>query len=153
MKCFKHYDKDAVATCVDCGKALCPECTSKFTVPLCDQCVLSRNNVNKQLFIKNGIIMIILFLFGLFTADDGFFNKLMIGYFCAGIPWGWSALNKITPNLFLFMSWFGWVIYFVIKLIISMIIGMFVTPFKIYGIIKGLSDAKGIEDYTNSVNI
>lgn len=153
MKCFEHYDRDAVATCVDCGKALCPECAGKFTIPLCNQCSSSRNNANTQLFIKNGVMMIALFLFGFFTAEDGFLNQLMIGYFCAGIPWGWSFLNKITSNMFLFMSWFGWVIYFISKLVLSMLVGMFVTPFKIYGIVKGLLDAKKLQEYTNSSNM
>ncbi|MDI9624101.1 MAG: B-box zinc finger protein [Methanothermobacter sp.] len=26
MKCNKHSEKDAIAVCVDCGKALCEEC-------------------------------------------------------------------------------------------------------------------------------
>jgi hypothetical protein len=26
MKCFNHSEKDAVATCMGCGKALCHEC-------------------------------------------------------------------------------------------------------------------------------
>ena len=51
MKCFEHYNRDAVATCVDCGKALCPACAGKFTIPLCNQCASSRNNANAQLFI------------------------------------------------------------------------------------------------------
>lgn len=151
MKCSKHYDRDAVSTCVDCGKALCPDCTNKFSIPLCDQCALSRNSANKNLFIKNTVIMIVLFIIG-FSHGHGFFGKILMGYFFAGIPWGWSALNKITPNIFLFMSWIGWIIYFIVKLIISIIIGMFVTPFKIYGIVKGLSDAKALEEYTNNVN-
>lgn len=153
MKCSKHYDRDAVSTCVDCGKALCPECTNKFAIPLCDQCTLSRNSANKNLFIKNTVIMTVFFIIGFSQGNSGnLFDKLFTGYFFAGIPWGWSALNKITPNIFLFMSWAGWLIYFMVKIILSMIIGMFVTPFKIYGIIKGLSDAKTLEKYTSNIN-
>lgn len=154
MKCYKHYDREAVATCVDCGKALCPECTNIFTVPLCNQCAISLNEANKRILIRNSIIMVILFVIG-FSCDStiSLLNRLLTGYLFAGIPWGWSALNRITPNIFLFMSWIGWIIYFIIKLTIAMIIGMFVTPFKIYGIVKGLSDSRHIENYTNNINI
>ena len=44
---------------------------------------------------------------------------------------GWKALNRITPNIFLFMSFAGWIVYFLIKGILSVIIGAFVAPFKI----------------------
>lgn len=38
MKCYNHEDRDAVATCQRCGKALCKECASKYTPCLCDGC-------------------------------------------------------------------------------------------------------------------
>jgi B-box zinc finger. len=153
MKCSKHYERDAVSQCVDCGKALCPECTEKFNVPLCDQCALNRINADKQLLVKNSVIMIVLFVVGfLWSGQEGFFQRILMGYFFAGIPWGWSILTKITPSMFLFMSWIGWLIYFLVKLMLSMLIGMFVTPYKIYKIIKGLSDAKALENYTKGAS-
>lgn len=44
---------------------------------------------------------------------------------------GWKALNSITPGVFLWMSFMGWVIYFVVKAFLSVIIGVFVAPFVI----------------------
>lgn len=44
---------------------------------------------------------------------------------------GWKALNRITPDIFLFMPLVGWVIYFVAKFILSIVVGMFVAPFQI----------------------
>ncbi|MBQ6625661.1 MAG: hypothetical protein IIX27_00010 [Ruminococcus sp.] len=44
---------------------------------------------------------------------------------------GWRALNAITPDMFLFMSCGAWIVYFVIKGVLSIIIGMFVAPFQI----------------------
>lgn len=44
---------------------------------------------------------------------------------------GWQALNKITPDMFVWMPLKGWVIYYVIKFILSLIVGMFVAPFQI----------------------
>ena len=38
MKCFNHEDRDAVAYCQHCGKALCRECAEKYTPCLCDDC-------------------------------------------------------------------------------------------------------------------
>lgn len=79
-----------------------------------------------------------------------FLLDIVLGYLFAGIPWGWSFLNRITPQIFLFMPIIGWVIYFVTKFVVSLMVGMFVTPFKIYGIINGLKRAKKYEDYTKA---
>lgn len=44
---------------------------------------------------------------------------------------GWKALNRITPDIFLFMSIGGWAIYFLIKGLLSIFVGAFVAPFQI----------------------
>lgn len=53
---------------------------------------------------------------------------------------GWKALNRIQPSMFLVMSWMGWLIYFLIKTLLSIFIGAFVTPYvlssKIAGVIQ-----------------
>lgn len=55
---------------------------------------------------------------------------------------GWKTLNSIQPVMFLWMSWTGWIVYFVIKFILSAIIGLFVAPFKIGKWIAGaISDS------------
>ncbi len=54
---------------------------------------------------------------------------VVIALVCA--IFGWMTLNRIQPAMFIWMSWFGWLLYFVIKLILSAIIGLFVAPFKI----------------------
>ncbi|MFC7373082.1 hypothetical protein ACFQPF_15690 [Fictibacillus iocasae] len=143
MKCYKHYEMDAVSTCTVCGKALCPNCSEKFTYPSCDSCVLNQVSEQKSILIRNAIIMTVLFAFGL---TEGF----MLAIALAGVPWGWSALNKITPNIFLFMPLMGWVIYFLIKLGLSMVIGVFVLPFQVMKIVKGLKEAKQLAEYTNA---
>ena len=50
---------------------------------------------------------------------------------------GWRALNRITPQIFLFMSISGWVIYFLIKGLLSIFVGAFVAPFQIGKILSG----------------
>lgn len=53
MKCYRHYEMDAVSQCLDCGKALCPECTNKWTIPICDACNLKRANNDSKNIKKN----------------------------------------------------------------------------------------------------
>lgn len=48
---------------------------------------------------------------------------LVFGFF------GWKSLNKITPDIFLFMPIIGWVIFFVVKGILSVVVGLFTTPY------------------------
>lgn len=44
------------------------------------------------------------------------------------VYFGWKTLNKITPDIFVFMPIGGWIIYFVIKFLLSIIVGAFATP-------------------------
>ncbi len=44
---------------------------------------------------------------------------------------GWKALTKITPNIFLIMPIGGWLIYFLVKGVLSIAIGPFVFPFVV----------------------
>lgn len=153
MKCFYHCGEDAVAVCVDCGKGLCYECAHRFSVPICPECNLQRIKVSRKLLIKNAIIMIVAFIIGFSYGLGPYSNtdmgmRIFMGYLFAGIPWGWSALTRITPNVFLSLPWVGWLIYVGIKLCLSFLIGMFVTPYKIYKTVKGLIQAEKNEKYT-----
>ncbi len=51
---------------------------------------------------------------------------------------GWKALNRIQPSMFLWLTWVGWLIYFFIKLALSIAIGMFVAPFRIGKWVAGI---------------
>ena len=44
---------------------------------------------------------------------------------------GWRALTRIQPAMFVWMSWGGWLAYFAIKLVLSTLIGFVVAPFII----------------------
>jgi len=44
---------------------------------------------------------------------------------------GWQALSKITPNVFLIMPVGGWIAYFVVKGALSFFLGVFVAPYVI----------------------
>lgn len=41
-----------------------------------------------------------------------------------------TGVNKITPDIFLFMPIVGWIIYFAIKAFLSVIIGWIAMPIK-----------------------
>ncbi len=49
---------------------------------------------------------------------------------------GWKSLSVIQPNIFLIMPLVGWIIYFVIKGFLSIIVGIFVAPYQIAKIIR-----------------
>lgn len=147
MKCHEHHERDAVSQCCDCGRALCPDCTNKWSIPICDSCNYKRAGNDKNQVIKNIVIMIPLFVLGFWStpAQATFGAKLMFGYMLAGLPWGWSVLNRITPNVFLFLPIFGWVIYFAVKLGISLFIGEFALPYKLFMFFKSYKNAQQIQ--------
>ena len=43
---------------------------------------------------------------------------------------GWKALTKIQPRMFVFMPGIGWALYFGIKTFLALCIGWFVTPYQ-----------------------
>lgn len=53
----------------------------------------------------------------------------IVAIICA--VFGWKALDKIQPRIFLFMPIIGWVIYVAVKGTLSVFIGLFVAPFII----------------------
>ena len=53
-------------------------------------------------------------------------------YIGAALVAGWKALNRITPNVFLFLPIIGWVVYFVIKIFLSSVIGIFLLPIRLF---------------------
>lgn len=149
MKCFHHPDVDAVGTCPDCNRALCRECAGRYSVPICDQCNEARLKRDKVLVYRNISIMAALFLIPFFLTPLHAGNipgLIVLGFVFAGLPWGWSALNRITPNIFLIMPIIGWVIYFIVKLWLSLLIGVFVMPFKIYSIVKEFQKFRSVTE-------
>lgn len=88
MKCFNHPEKDAVAICKSCNKALCHECASEVTNGIackgkCEEEVLFLNEMlerNKTVYSKTGKTYmrssIIYFLAGIAFAGYGFFTEI-----------------------------------------------------------------------------
>lgn len=80
-----------------------------------------------------GFYAIILCLIALAVNINAGYLTMIIGVACA-IP-AWKFLNKITPNIFLIMPLGGWILYFVIKGALALLIGVFVAPFSLAKII------------------
>jgi len=65
-----------------------------------------------------------LFILGILLGCD-----ISQAFFIACVPYGWKILNMITPNVFLWMPFIGWVIYFVVKVTLAAVIGIFVMAY------------------------
>jgi len=150
MNCYNHIDQPAVGTCIDCGKGLCNKCAHKYSQPICDFCNLNRIHKEKSEMIKRwGIILIVAFIMTIFyyniSKDKSsltIFSLICAFYGCIGMQYGWRALNSITPSMFIVLPIVGWFIYFVVKAVISGIIGFFITPIKIFQDIKRYLELK-----------
>ena len=81
------------------------------------------------------ISMIILFyalIFGLFTMLITLFENstvVVLIFVVVFAYFGWKALNKINLNVILIMPVGKWVVYYAVKGILSLVIGVFVAPF------------------------
>ena len=81
------------------------------------------------------------------SEDVKIYEVLITMIIVGGVPYGWSALNRITPSFFLILPAIGWVIYFMVKLGISVWIGWFVMLIRIIKNIQNLKTAKSMEEY------
>lgn len=152
MNCYFHPNEPAVATCKECGKGLCRACAGKYDPPLCDACFekLIQRHENKvrrqkeeaieelredrQSDVKYLLISAITFVVGLvagWVASGQLYTGIGIGLLTVVIPAGWSALNRITPDVFLILPVVGWAIFFFVKLILSVAVGTYWAPVKI----------------------
>lgn len=69
-------------------------------------------------------------IYGILMAALQTENTVLLGIvlLCCGY-FGWQSLNKITPKIFLWMPLAGWAIYFLVKGLLSIIVGAFIAPF------------------------
>lgn len=87
--------------------------------------------VSKKTCIIAGILstiiwIVLLGIVSYFSAEtENMFLYLVFAFF------GWGALNRIQPAMFIWMPLVGWLIYFFIKFILSVLIGVFVAPYVI----------------------
>ena len=136
MNCYYHPTRPAVAQCVDCHKGLCSSCAHKYTIPICDECNKKRRMTNLAYYVKSFVFCIILFVIGYnfeIMGPDRFMGAYML--MCA--YGGWKAINQFFPMIFVWFNMQSVFWFFLIKLAISMILGVFVTPvYLIYCLYK-----------------
>lgn len=148
MNCFNHHESIAVGVCQDCQKGLCSECASKYSIPICSQCNSIRkksekNKIYRELFITFGFGIIATFFMMKNTVNstnpemqmgilEQIIRFLILLYTTSSLIAGWKTLNRITPNIFLFLPIIGWLIYFILKLWLSGMIGIFMLPIRTF---------------------
>ncbi len=154
MNCYNHPDLPAVSSCIDCNKGLCIECSSRYTFPICVECNKNRisherSEIIKDFFIIFGggavITFIVLSLLNSQNRDLPIMSYIMFFYVYSSLVAGWRFLNRITADYFLFLPIIGWLIYFMVKLLISGFLGIFILPYRIYKNVTRLRELNQID--------
>lgn len=65
-----------------------------------------------------------LFVIGLLLGGD-----IAQAFLIACVPYGWKVLNMITPAIFVWMPWIGWVIYIIVKIAAAALVGIFALAY------------------------
>lgn len=135
MNCFNHTNEVATAQCQDCQKGLCFRCSKEYIIPICSACNSNRIRNEKRKLYKE---LILPYLFGLIltylVTNARNFNKngnqgimVYFGMFFvySGIVSGWKFLDKNGFKMQFYFS-INYFAYFIIKIIVSLIIGWLV---------------------------
>lgn len=153
MKCYKHISEDIVVQCHGCGRGLCHGCSGRFNLVFCEGCLLKNNNEYRKQTLKGLLLSGAIFLVAAYFLHgqikdyqpSTLLTILITSYIFASVPWGWSFLSRITPQVFLMMPIIGWAVFFVVKLYLSLFVGMFIAPYKIFRAIKDLKEVRETE--------
>lgn len=156
MNCISHQNIEAVRYCVGCNAPICMECATNYN-NLCTSCALSNAKKIKGETVGTFVIPIICFLAGFALSLYGEMNNpntdgielvtvLLTGLMCAGIPFGWKALSMITSKFFLFLPIVGWLIYFGVKLLLSLFIGWMIAIPKLITVVGDYKTACQVEE-------
>lgn len=162
MKCYFHPDRDAVATCQNCGKSLCKECAEKYQPCLCDDCykILRQQEIEnlkaarKQLR-KTIIISLILGgFFALITLTEGKENFPWIFAFVAFFaPYGWNYANLLGLTWFFNINPSGCLLMafvYTFRALVASVIGVFCFFAAIFRFMKLKKAEKTIEIEMNN---
>jgi hypothetical protein len=158
--CHYHPTREAVYTCSQCGKPICQSCVYSYSPVWCRVCVDayhgSRQKAGAKKAKKTLLIIGISFIVGvlLIPSSDDLGTVLLKGYMCSGIYPAWILLPKV-PKLntdFQFLGLLVFILYPIaititlvcllfllsLKLVVSMFLGIFIVPIKVYQSIKAL---------------
>lgn len=154
MNCFYHPTDVSTAICQDCGRGLCHHCSKAYETPICIACNRERIKSDKTYLMKDFAIifglggLFFLFFGGIIFSSSAKFNLFLLLYsyylFCSIVA-GWRFLTKISPNFFLVLPLVGWLIFFLIKGMISVFVGPFILPYRVYQNIKRWKELNEIE--------
>ena len=139
MNCINHPSESAVSQCQICGKGLCVECTNKFSKPICQDCFTVSRKKQKRAVVTEVLLTLLIglpigFILDLLvnntykTPDSFWESHFFLIYMGLGIVAGWKTLTRITPQIFLFLPVLGWVLYFLIKVVLSLFVGLIAFP-------------------------
>lgn len=133
MNCFNHSQEPAVAQCSDCGKGLCPECAARYQPILCTSCFQKRMRSEIWRSIFSLLFLFALFVIGFklnFLATKGFEDmRWMSGYVLMAIWSGYLFAEKFIPYKMVAGTNWQWVFYYIFKLLLFVVIGVFTAPF------------------------
>lgn len=157
LNCYHHPTLEAVINCENCGKPLCRSCAELYNGhPFCATCGMDgyrdiKSDLNKRVIvgIALGIAWIVLFLSAETMLSP--FAIILEGIVFACVPFGWRALTSITPKMFVWLPLVGWLIYFFIKLCISIIIGWVAAPIQISKELQNLKKIEALERKRNEI--
>lgn len=156
MKCYFHPEKDAVATCQNCGKSLCKECAEKYHPCLCDDCyrLLKQQEVDelksaRKKMIKTFIYSILLgaIVFSILYQSEPVAG-VVFGLMAFFVPYGWNYGNLLGLTWFFSISPDGcimMVFYYFFKALIASFIGIFAFIAAIIRFVKIVKAEKTAE--------
>lgn len=140
MKCTDHSELEALGTCQECHKNLCGDCVNRYEKPLCNNCLETSLSKESRRFYFSLVMTAVLFALGYYVwirYFHGFvFYSLIPACIMGGSYWGWHFLTNILAkpvekSRSTSMHLIVWTFYYVVKLIISLLIGVFVGIYKI----------------------
>lgn len=152
MKCFYHTDRDAVAQCTVCGKALCAECAHTWDRPVCHQCAMEEIDREERSCRSMLIACAIGALLGLTMTVElstGYPQMSMLflmaplyAWVFAGVPAGWSFLSRFQPLKNWLVTIHLWLFLNFAKFVIALFIGMFLLPFEVRRCLRRIRQLK-----------
>ena len=162
VSCHYHPTREAVFTCSQCRQPICQNCVHNSTPPVwCKVCVDayygSQQKTEGRKAKKTLLIIGISFIVGvlLIPSSNDLGTVLLKGYMCSGIYPAWTLLPKIPKfnpdfqflGLLVFILYpitititLVWLLFLLsLKLVVSMFLGIFIVPIKVYQSIKALT--------------
>lgn len=140
MKCFQHAEIDAAALCPGCQKGLCHACASQFAPMSCEACFAAHNRSvvvrhAGRLFLTAAVFAGATAFFASQPHPDRAFPALMGGAFVS-IIWGWITITERSSRGSTIVASPGvWLLFAMIKLLLSGFVGLVAAPF---GIVNGI---------------